>query len=310
LAGEGSTSMRENRLAIATAIATFVLLIVGSLVHGTGSSLACPDWPLCYGTLFPKMENGVEFEHSHRLAGAAVGLMTVILAAMLVQKGRRLRWLGLAAAALVIFQGVLGGITVLYKLPRAISIAHLATSMCFFSLTIVIALRTAPSPPKMPPEVGALRRSLGVAWGVVLAQMVLGALVRHTASGLACLDVPLCHGSLWPAAPPEKVQMIHRLGAVVTGSVAVMVAVRVRRKAKDESWLRRLALAPIALVVVQIVLGVASVLSLLDLAVITLHLAVGAALLGSLALMWGLCPAESSSEEPSLRETQTPVAAS
>src|SRR5882762_10224378 len=145
--------MREHRLALATAIATFVLLIVGSLVHGTGSSLACPDWPLCYGTFFPKMENGVEFEHSHRLVATTVGAMTVVLAAMLLLRGARgLRVLGVGAAVLVIFQGILGGITVLYKLPRAISIAHLATSMCIFSLTIVIALRTAPSLPSVPPR--------------------------------------------------------------------------------------------------------------------------------------------------------------
>src|SRR3954465_976916 len=213
--------MREHRFALATAVATFVLLIVGSLVHGTGSSLACPDWPLCYGQFFPKMENGVEFEHSHRLVASTVGIMTIKLAVMLfTRKDRGLRLLGGAAAILVVFQGILGGITVLYKLPRAISIAHLATSMCFFSLTIVIALRTAPSLPSIPPAAVRVRRSLGIAWGVVLAQIVLGGLVRHTASGLACLDVPLCHGSIWPALAPERVQMIHRVGAVVAGTVA------------------------------------------------------------------------------------------
>jgi heme A synthase len=293
--------MREHRFAIATALATFVLLIVGSLVHGTGSSLACPDWPLCYGSFFPKMENGVEYEHTHRLVATGVGIMTVGLAVLLfLRRDRGLRLYGVGAALLVVFQGILGGITVLYKLPRAISIAHLATSMCFFSLTIMIAIRTAPSLPVVPREAARLRRSLGIAWGVVLAQIVLGGLVRHTASGLACLDVPLCHGSLWPAIAPEQVQMIHRFGAVIAGVVAIAVALRVRSRATGA--LRVLALVPVFLVFVQIGLGVASVLSLLNLTTITTHLAVGALLLGSFVVLWGLCPAPApTSEGPGLR---------
>lgn len=286
--------MREHRFAIATAIATFVLLIVGSLVHGTGSSLACPDWPLCYGSFFPKMENGVEFEHSHRLVATGVGMMTVTLAVLLFrQKDRRFFKLGIAATFLVIFQGVLGGITVIYLLPRAISIAHLATSMCFFSLMITIALRTNPMPPEVPRRLGDARRWLVVAWATVLAQMVLGGMVRHTASGLACLDIPLCNGSIWPSAPPEKVQMIHRFGAVVASTVVIWVALRVRKLSEGSRSMQRLALVPIALVLLQVTLGVASVLSLLDLPTITTHLAVGALLLGSLVVLWGLCPAPS-----------------
>jgi heme A synthase len=293
--------MREHRFAIATALATFVLLIVGSLVHGTGSSLACPDWPLCYGSFFPKMENGVEYEHTHRLVATGVGLMTVVLAVLLfLRKDRGLRPYGVGAALLVVFQGILGGITVLYKLPRAISIAHLTTSMCFFSLTIVIALRTAPVLPEAAPDVARLKRSLGLTWGVVLAQIVLGGLVRHTASGLACLDVPLCHGALWPALAPEKVQMIHRIGAVVAGTVAIATALRVRSHATGA--LRGLALVPVVLVLAQIALGLASVLSLLNLTIITTHLAVGALLLGSFVVLWGLCPAQApSSEKPPFR---------
>ena len=293
--------MREHRFAIATAIATFVLLIVGSLVHGTGSSLACPDWPLCYGTFFPKMENGVEYEHSHRLVATGVGVMTVALTVLLfLKRDRRFMQLGVAATLLVVFQGILGGITVLYKLPKAISIAHLATSMCFFSLMIVIALRTAPSPPTLPRSLGAARRWLVVAWGVVLAQIVLGGMVRHTASGLACLDVPLCNGSLWPLGSPEKVQMIHRFGAVVASAVVVAIALLVRKRAEGSELVRRLALVPVVLVLVQVSLGVASVLSLLNLAVITSHLAVGAALLGSFVVLWGLCPVPAGPGEEAL----------
>jgi cytochrome c oxidase assembly protein subunit 15 len=181
--------------------------------------------------------------------------------------------------------------------------------MCFFSLTIVVALRTAPALPRVPPAVAALRRSIAVAWGAVLAQIVLGGLVRHTASGLACLDVPLCHGSLWPGLAPEQVQMVHRFGAIAAASVVVAVALRVHRQAAGEPWLRALSLAPIVLVVVQIALGVMSVLSLLDLTIITTHLAVGAALLGSLVLLWGLCPATIRSPEAThLPSTSSPNA--
>jgi len=73
-AAERERSPWTTRLAVVTACATWILLLVGCLVHGTGSSLACPDWPLCYGSAFPKMENGVQYEHSHRLVATAVGL--------------------------------------------------------------------------------------------------------------------------------------------------------------------------------------------------------------------------------------------
>jgi heme A synthase len=302
--------MREHRFAIATAFATFVLLVVGSLVHGTGSSLACPDWPLCYGTFFPKMENGVQYEHTHRIVATAVGTMTVVLAALLLRrKERRLFRLGAIAVGLVIFQGILGGITVLYQLPRPISIAHLATSMCFFSLTIVIALRTSPSLPSAVSTPPNLRPWLAATWGLVLAQIVLGGLVRHTASGLACLDVPLCHGVPWPDKAPERVQMIHRAGAVVVGAAVVAVSLWLRQKSRATPWLRRLALLPIGLVALQIGLGVESVLSLLDLATITTHLAVGAALLGSLVVLFELSPRAHQAAERAVAESSSSAVA-
>src|SRR4051795_10636605 len=84
-----------HRFAVATAAATYVLILIGGLVHGTGSSLACPDWPTCYGTMLPKMEGGVLVEHSHRLAAGVVVILTLLLAILLGRSAtpvqRRLR---------------------------------------------------------------------------------------------------------------------------------------------------------------------------------------------------------------------------
>jgi heme A synthase len=104
--------------------------------------------------------------------------------------------------------------------------------------------------------------------------------------------------------------MIHRAGALVAGTVVVAVCLWVRKQSRGTPWLRRLALLPIALVALQIALGVQSVLSLLDLATITTHLAVGAALLGSLVVLFELSPeAHASNAKRAVTQSSSDVVA-
>ncbi|MEY2668556.1 MAG: protoheme farnesyltransferase, partial [Pseudomonadota bacterium] len=133
--------MLEFRLARASVAATFALLVIGGMVHATGSSLACPDWPLCYGQFFPAMEGGVLYEHGHRLVALAVSLLTVALAVVVWRRRREtaVRVGSLLAVLLVLFQASLGALTVIWKLPLIVSSAHLATSMAFFSLLVWLA---------------------------------------------------------------------------------------------------------------------------------------------------------------------------
>src|SRR5262249_3700862 len=188
--------MLVHRFAVATAVATYLLILIGGLVHGTGSSLACPDWPTCYGTLMPKMEGGVLIEHSHRLAAGTVTLLTLALAVLLTVTRdpalRRLRGFGWLAVGLGFAQALLGGITVRMRLPTPISTAHTATSLLFFMTVLYIAVRSGAARADVaaaPPVVGRFALIAAVA---VYVQMVLGGLVRHSGAALACTDVPLC----------------------------------------------------------------------------------------------------------------------
>src|SRR6478609_3888692 len=122
---------------------TVLLVLAGSLVTSTDSGLSVPDWPTTYGWsmfTFPpsKWVGGILYEHSHRLIASTVGFLTIVLAVWLWREERR-RWmkrLGGAALGAVVAQGLLGGLTVLFYLPAAISIAHAALAEIFFCITV------------------------------------------------------------------------------------------------------------------------------------------------------------------------------
>jgi protoheme IX farnesyltransferase len=280
-----------HRFAVATAVATYLLILIGGLVHGTGSSLACPDWPTCYGTLMPKMEGGVLVEHSHRLAAGSVVILTLVLAGMLTAARdaalRPLRPFGWLAVGLVFAQALLGGITVLLRLPTPISTAHTGTSLLFFLTVLYIAVRSRPLPVVAPPAPApAVARMALVAAVAIYFQMLLGGLVRHSGAALACTDVPLCRGSLWPDAHPTVlIQALHRLTGVAVALLVVASSVVTLRRAWGRPGLRTLAIAAPVLVCVQIALGLHAVTSFLDLATVESHLAVATALLATQVLI-------------------------
>src|SRR6202158_4081285 len=117
------------------AAATFFLVIAGGMVTSTGSALAVPDWPLSFGQVFPRMEGGVFYEHGHRLVAATVGFLTIILAVWLWRSAAEtlLRKAGWIALGLVGVQGILGGVTVLLRLPAVTSVGHACLGQIFFA---------------------------------------------------------------------------------------------------------------------------------------------------------------------------------
>ncbi len=282
--------MNVYRFAQVTTATVFVLLLVGGTVNPTGSSLACPDWPTCYGSFFPAMKNGVQYEHTHRLVATLVGLMTIALAVWVSRarrQERRLVALGWTAVGLVVAQGVLGGVTVLLKLPLLVSASHLALSMGFFLTIVYLTFRLRPgrtTGASVAPRGLVLLAMLGV-----YGQIVLGALVRHTHSGRACnQDFLRCAGELWPSWGPAQLQMIHRLvglGVLLLLLAAAVVGAR-QARSSGRPLARAAALAAPFVAALQIVVGALLVRSGIGLVEAVAHTGIAAVLLGSIFLAY------------------------
>ena len=278
----------RHRYALALAGATVLLLVAGGLVTSTGSGLAVPDWPLSFGQVFPKMEGGVLFEHGHRLVASAIGLMTVILAIWFGRREPRpaVRRLAYVALGLVVAQGLLGGLTVLLRLPTAVSVLHACTAQIVFCCVVALAVATsrrfvdAPAAGPVPPAIGTLG---SIAVGATFAQVILGALMRHTGAGLAIPDVPLAFGRLVPPLLSFEiaVHFAHRVMALVVAGLVAALAIRCAplRRHPEIALPARLATT---LVLLQILLGGAAVMTRLAVVPATLHVVTGAVLLGSL----------------------------
>lgn len=189
--GDRPPSAVPHRFALALVCATLILIGLGGLVTSTHSGLTVPDWPLSYGRLMPRMIGGILFEHGHRLAASAVGLLTIATALAFRREPRAwLRRAAWAALGLVILQGVFGGLTVLLKLPKPVSIVHATLAQTFFCLTVALAVWTSPLWKREPssdvdgtdiplPHIALLLV------GALYLQLILGATVRHTGHALS-----------------------------------------------------------------------------------------------------------------------------
>src|SRR5437773_3945694 len=146
-------AIRYNRglhvLALLTSAATFPLIFMGVLVTSHGAGMSVPDWPNSYGYnmfLFPPRLwiGGILYEHTHRLMGTVVGMLSIALAVVAWKTERRrwVRWLATSVLGAVIFQGVLGGLRVaLVKLDLAI--VHACVAHAFFCLATLTAIVTS-----------------------------------------------------------------------------------------------------------------------------------------------------------------------
>ena len=268
---------------------TVLLILAGSFVTSTDSGLSVPDWPTTYGQnmfTFPysKMVGGIFYEHGHRLIASTVGFLTIGLAAWLwlVDPRRWMRWFGVAALGAIVAQGVLGGLTVLFFLPPAVSTAHAGLAEIFFCITVAIAVFTSPGWATNAGVDDATLRRLATATTVLIyTQILIGATMRHTGAGLAIPDFPWMFGHVVPDHWSAKIAIhfSHRVGALVVTLAIVATSVYVWRRHGDRMELTRPATLILFLVGVQVMLGAFTVLSKRDVWINSLHVVFGALVL-------------------------------
>lgn len=309
-----------HRLAVVAAAVTFVVLVSGGNVTSRDAGLAVPDGYTVFGHVlwaFPYSQwvGNVFHEHIHRLNGSVIGMLSIVLAVCLVATEKRRRWVrlaGLVMVLMVLVQGALGAMRV-NQISTALAVVHAVHGQLVFCMMVLLAAAASrygqgmlrPVSAKVDPMLGRL--SLAV-WGVMVVQLILGAVVRHTGSGLAIPDFPSAYGGFVPPLtdsgvraaidrmPYEQVvgyytagqvgvHWAHRMWAVVVAGLVVWLATAVHRRAGGETALTRPAMGMMVLLVVQVALGAMVIWTGRTPDVATAHQAVGAALLGLATLL-------------------------
>jgi cytochrome c oxidase assembly protein subunit 15 len=312
-----------HRFACFCAGAVLFLICIGGMVTSNEAGMSVPDWPNTYGYnmfFFPWQDwvGGIFFEHSHRLGATGLGTLTIILAVWLCFQERIwLRWMGGGAVLLVILQGVVGGLRVLWHLDW-LGVPHALLGQSYFVYMSLIALftsrwwmekRSGFTPPKWT------GRTLAIC-GLIICQLLVGATMRHEHAGLSISDFPLAYGQAWPKTDPASVdaynaersqrdinakptsalsiniQMAHRVGAVLVTVAILAAAAAMWLTPNTASILRGWSAAWVGLVFLQFTLGAFTIWTNKAADVATAHVAVGALtlVLGTLltAMSWRL----------------------
>jgi cytochrome c oxidase assembly protein subunit 15 len=289
--GAGSGGRAVPRIAagfLALTGLTYVLIVLGALVRANEAGLACPDWPLCFGELVPRMDVKVAFEWSHRVLAGSVSLIFAGLALATLRQpstpvgARR----GLAVAAVLLgVQILLGALTVWELLAAWTVTSHLVAGNSFAVVLLLVArslLESARAPLERPAVSAGARASIVAVAALLLVQMVLGGLVSSRFAGMACPEWPTCNGGVWFPSWSGSVglHLLHRTNGYLLLAALGVAAWLCARAAR----LRGVAAVALGIGVSQVVVGIANVLLGIPVEVTGLHSALATALVLTTAL--------------------------
>ncbi len=311
----GKSGKGVRVLLVLTALVIGLLTAWGALVRSTGSGLGCPDWPLCYGRLFPPIEDVAAWlEWIHRLLAASVTPLLFLSAFLAWRRERQpalyrpLFW----ALGLVFGQALLGGLTVILELPPTIVAVHLAMALIILTLTLVAATRAFAPWAARPPHrdlaaiqpAAAAVRAIGMIGLALFALTLVGATVTGSGASWACSSWPFCEGwTIWPGDLLGRVHMLHRLVALGVGVAFAWLVVRLAAWSGIPRGIFRWMLAAGVLYVLQMGLGAINLWMGFPALLNTLHLGLATAIWAAVVVAWAWALGEAQWAEPTLQET-------
>lgn len=289
---------RFQKLTLATALVTYLVVVMGAITRSTGSGMGCGyEWPLCHGVLPPLGDGPAWIEWFHRLLALTIGfLITAVLVVAVLRHRDRPVVVGSAVVGflLVLIQAQLGQITVVTGNASQWVVAHLATAMLVLAVLTFIAIRVQ-SPGRFRAGGASQRFTLlsGGAALAVYALLLLGSNVTATGAALIYPDWPLFGGAVLPAfsatpsvAALQQAQFIHRLAAALVGLLVLASAWVAWRPYLGGGWgplatrpaLLRLTGLALLLFLAEIVVGALQIWTTLTPWAVALHVALGAAI--------------------------------
>ena len=210
----------------------FGLITLGGIVRVTGSGLGCPDWPLCYGQIIPPLELTAWIEYSHRTLAAITGFPILLLTIIAWWKYRKYSLITVPATIaliLLIFQVVLGAITVIKELPPEIVTTHLSIAQFIFATLLFMYVVLNNTIDSNQNEFVMKQIPNLFNWSVIavlcsFAILISGSYVVGAGAGTSCPNWPLCDNTIFPELNIQWVHMFHR-AIVIFGSIGIIIPV-------------------------------------------------------------------------------------
>ncbi|RYG71831.1 hypothetical protein EU245_12790 [Lentibacillus lipolyticus] len=266
--------MSKQQFLFGIIMLTYLLIVFGGYVASSESGMGCgPDWPLCNGKVIPQLSGDTLIEFGHRVIGGVLFFMTVFLFVHIRKTSRSLQERKAANWMLLLLsiQLVMGAVVVFYHLPSVVITIHLLIAMIFMALLIWIWRYNRKRILLLQPS--SIIHHLNTIIVLLFITIGLGAYIKHEEIGLACGWLECTDHSILPSTLAQYMQTGHRLFAVAAAAYIVFLAFRVFKT--NHTALKQRMLLILGVVVVQIAVGIFTILSFLSLSMAVWHLAIG-----------------------------------